>query len=68
MERDAAKLRANVGRTLWLGFFRNLLLIMPVAVPFFQSKGLSMQEVFSCRRCSRSWSWSWKRRPAIWPT
>ena len=47
MEGDAARLRANVGRTLWLGFFKAFLVIMPVAVPFFQSKGLSMQEVFS---------------------
>ena len=47
MERDSAQLRANVGRTLWLGFFKVFLVIMPVAVPFFQSKGLSMQEVFS---------------------
>ena len=47
MEREAARLRANVNRTLWLGFFRDFLVIMPVAVPFFQSKGLSMQEVFS---------------------
>ena len=47
MERDAARLRANVGRTLWLGFFKDFLIVMPVAVPFFQSKGLSMQEVFT---------------------
>ena len=47
MERDAARLRANVSRTLWLGFFKTFLLVMPVAVPFFQSKGLSMQEVFT---------------------
>ena len=46
-ERNAAQLSANVGRTLWLGFFKAFLVIMPVAVPFFQSKGLSMQEVFS---------------------
>ena len=47
MDGGAARLRANVGRTLWLGFFKTFLIIMPVAVPFFQSKGLSMQEVFS---------------------
>ncbi|MCY4214318.1 MAG: MFS transporter [Gammaproteobacteria bacterium] len=47
MELDGAGLRANVGRTLWLGFFKAFLVIMPVAVPFFQGKGLSMQEVFS---------------------
>ena len=30
-----------------LGFFQVFLVIMPIAVPFFQSKGLSMQDVFS---------------------
>ena len=44
---DLAGLRRNLSRTLWLAFFEVFLLIMPVAVPFFQSKGLSMQEVFS---------------------
>ncbi len=42
-----ARLRRNPRRTLWLSFFDAFLLVMPVAVPFFQSKGLSMQEVFS---------------------
>ena len=41
------KLQRNVHRTLLLGFFQVFLVLMPVAVPFFQSKGLSMQEVFS---------------------
>jgi MFS family permease len=41
------KLSRNVHRTLLLGFFQVFLVIIPVAVPFFQSKGLSMQEVFS---------------------
>lgn len=41
------ELENNVSRTLWLGFFQVFLVIMPIAVPFFQSKGLSMQEVFS---------------------
>lgn len=41
------RLQRNVQRTLLLGFFQVFLVIMPVAVPFFQSKGLSMQEVFS---------------------
>lgn len=41
------RLQNNVGRTLLLGFFQVFLVIMPIAVPFFQSKGLSMQEVFS---------------------
>ena len=40
------RLRRNVGRTLTLGFFQVFLVIMPVAVPFFQSKGLTMQDVF----------------------
>ena len=41
------RLQRNVSRALLLGFFQVFLVIMPVAVPFFQSKGLSMQEVFS---------------------
>ena len=41
------RLQNNVGRTLLLAFFQVFLVIMPIAVPFFQSKGLSMQEVFS---------------------
>ncbi len=41
------RLSRNVKRTLWVGFFQVFLVILPVAVPFFQSKGLSMQEVFS---------------------
>ncbi len=44
---DNNRLSGNVARTLWVGFFQVFLVIMPVAVPFFQSKGLSMQEVFS---------------------
>ncbi|NNC55485.1 MAG: MFS transporter, partial [Pseudomonadales bacterium] len=40
-------LRRNLNVTLLVGFFQVFLVIMPVAVPFFQSKGLSMQEVFS---------------------
>ena len=46
-DRLQAQLERNVHRTLMLGFFQVFLVIMPVAVPFFQSKGLSMQEVFS---------------------
>ncbi|MGI9324421.1 MAG: MFS transporter [Pseudomonadales bacterium] len=41
------QMRRNLARTLWLAFFQVFLLIMPIAVPFFQSKGLSMQQVFS---------------------
>jgi len=40
-------LERNLSRTLVLGFFQVFLVFMPVAVPFFQSRGLSMQEVFS---------------------
>ncbi len=42
-----ARLRRNLKATLVVGFFQVFLVIMPIAVPFFQSKGLSMQEVFS---------------------
>lgn len=41
------QLRSNLARTLWLGFFQVFLVIMPIAVPFFQSRGLSMQDVFT---------------------
>lgn len=41
------RLTRNLRTTLTLAFFQVFLVIMPVAVPFFQSKGLSMQEVFS---------------------
>jgi MFS family permease len=41
------RLEQNLLRTLWLGFFQVFLVIMPIAVPFFQSKGLTMQEVFT---------------------
>ena len=41
-----ARLEKNLGNTLALGFFQVFLVIVPIAVPFFQSKGLDMQEVF----------------------
>lgn len=44
---EREKLERNVHRTLMLGFFQVFLVVMPVAVPFFQSKGLSMQAVFT---------------------
>ena len=44
---DQPRLQRNLKATLVVGFFQVFLVIMPVAVPFFQSKGLSMQEVFS---------------------
>lgn len=42
-----AQMQRNLTRTLWLAFFQVFLIFLPIAVPFFQSKGLSMQEVFS---------------------
>ncbi len=41
------RLSRNVHRTLVVGFFQVFLVIIPVAVPFFSSKGLSMSDVFS---------------------
>ena len=41
------RLSRNVYRTLLVGFFQVFLVIMPVAVPFFSSFGLSMRDVFS---------------------
>jgi MFS family permease len=40
------RLRANVTRTLAFGFFQVFLVIMPVVVPFFESRGLDMQDIF----------------------
>ena len=45
--RTSQKLQRNLLATLWLGFFQVFLIIMPIAVPFFQSKGLSMADVFT---------------------
>lgn len=42
----AVQLRHNINRTLAFGFFQVFLVIMPVVVPFFESRGLSMQEIF----------------------
>ena len=39
-------LERNVANTLGLAFFQVFLVIMPIAVPFFQSKGLDMQQIF----------------------
>ncbi len=41
------RLSRNVFRTLVVGFFQVFLVIIPVAVPFFSSKGLSMSDIFS---------------------
>ncbi len=46
-EPAAQRLRNNRHRVLWLAFSQVFMVIMPIAVPFFQSKGLSMQEVFT---------------------
>jgi MFS family permease len=40
-------LERNIGNTLALAFFQVFLVVMPIAVPFFQSKGLDMQQIFS---------------------
>jgi hypothetical protein len=45
--RRQRRLRRNLKAALVVGFFQVFMVIMPVAVPFFQSKGLSMQEIFS---------------------
>lgn len=39
------RLKRNVACVLGLGFFQVFLVIMPVIVPFFQSRGLSMSDV-----------------------
>jgi MFS family permease len=39
-------LKRNESRVITLAFFRVFLVIIPIAVPFFQSRGLSMQDVF----------------------
>src|SRR5262245_40676336 len=41
------QLQRNVARTLSMSFFQVFMLVMPIAVPFFESRGLTMQEVFS---------------------
>ncbi len=43
---DSEGWRRNIGLIFGMRFFQVFLVIMPVAVPFFQSKGLSMQDVF----------------------
>ena len=39
-------LKANVNKTLLLGFCGVFLVIMPILVPFFEARGLDMQDVF----------------------
>jgi MFS family permease len=43
---DQRGLERNLANTLALGFFQVFLIIMPIAVPFFQSRGLDMQKIF----------------------
>jgi len=43
---SAVQLKHNINRTLAFGFFQVFLVIMPVVVPFFESRGLSMQQIF----------------------
>ncbi len=42
----AVQLKRNIDRTLAFGFFQVFLVIMPVVVPFFESRGLTMQQIF----------------------
>ncbi len=42
----AVQLQNNISRTLAFGFFQVFLVIMPVVVPFFETRGLSMQQIF----------------------
>jgi MFS family permease len=44
---EQRRLERNIGTTLALAFFQVFLVIMPIAVPFFQSKGLDMQQIFT---------------------
>ena len=41
------RLQQNVVKTLAFGFFQVFLVIMPVVVPFFESRGLSMRDIFT---------------------
>jgi predicted MFS family arabinose efflux permease len=40
------QLRNNVTKALVFGFFQVFLVVMPVIVPFFESRGLDMQDIF----------------------
>ena len=44
---DRQKLQRNISRALYLRFFQAFMVLVPVAVPFFQSKGLLMRDVFT---------------------
>ncbi len=43
---ERLQLKANVNKTLLLGFCGVFLVIMPVLVPFFETRGLDLQDVF----------------------
>lgn len=38
--------RSNIPKILWMNFFWMFLVIIPVIVPFFKDKGLSMEQVY----------------------
>ena len=40
---DRQKLKRNISRALYFRFFQAFMVLVPVAVPFFQSKGLTMR-------------------------
>ena len=44
---DRQKLQRNISRALYFRFFQAFMVLVPVAVPFFQSKGLTMRDVFT---------------------
>ena len=44
---DRQKLQRNISRALYFRFFQAFMVLVPVAVPFFQSKGLTMGDVFT---------------------
>jgi len=43
---DRTELQHNLRKTLALGFCQVFLVIMPVLVPFFESRGLTLKEIF----------------------
>ena len=43
---ERLNLKANINKTLLLGFCGVFLVIMPILVPFFETRGLDMQDVF----------------------
>ncbi|MBV1904752.1 MAG: MFS transporter [Pseudomonadales bacterium] len=45
-EAERTRLKGNVSKTLLLGFCGVFLVIMPILVPFFETRGLDIQDVF----------------------